>query len=228
MSEKNNKKRKSKHNNAGQYNGKDLQINPKETLIIIDWDDTLYPTTWVQENDIDLTNPQSRYKYIDHFERLDNYLCSTLLHMMKLGDVVIITNALPVWIELSVSVLPKTQNCLLHISVISARLRYQNSTIDNKMTNWKKQTFVDEIINRYKTQKRHYTNILSLGDADFEHNALINLYNFELLPHKYLKSIKFIKSSDYTIVLEQIKMINSHIDQICKTPRHIDLTFDTI
>jgi hypothetical protein len=178
-------------------------------------------------HDIDLTNPQSRYKYIDQFERLDNYLSSALLHMTKLGDVVIITNALPAWIELSVSVLPKTKKCLSYINVISARLRYQNNTIDNKMTNWKKQTFVDEIINRHKTQKRHYTNILSLGDAEFEHNALINLYNFELLPHKYLKSIKFIKSSDYMIVLEQIEMMHTHIEQICKMTRHIDLTFAT-
>src|SRR2546423_12365702 len=66
---------------GNQYNQKDLKIDPGNTLIIIDWDDTLYPTSWSVDNSIDLTDPKSRYKYIKHFELLDDYLSATLEHM---------------------------------------------------------------------------------------------------------------------------------------------------
>src|SRR5438132_10051267 len=81
------------------FNKEDLLINSENTLIIIDWDDTLYPTTWIVENNIDLTDPKSRYKYIKYFENLDNQLSEALGHMMTLGEVLIITNAMLEWIE---------------------------------------------------------------------------------------------------------------------------------
>ena len=33
-------------------------LNRNKTLIILDWDDTLFPTTWVTTNDIDVKNLQ--------------------------------------------------------------------------------------------------------------------------------------------------------------------------
>jgi len=174
------------------------------------------------ENNIDLTDPKSRYRYVKYFERLDDQLSATLAHMITLGEVVIVTNAMPEWVELSMSVLPKTKRCIKYIEIISARARYQNKF---KMSDWKKYTFLEEMIKRSKN--RRYTNILSLGDAEFEYNALTNLYNATMLPHKYLKSIKFMKSSDYDVLVEQIKMIRSKISEICKMARHVDLTFDT-
>lgn len=204
------------------YNKKDLLIDSNNSLIIIDWDDTLYPTTWIMDNGIDLTDPRARSKYMTHFEYLDEHLSSALRHMITLGEVVIITNAMPEWIELSVSVLPKTKKCLKNIDVISARQRYQNKI---KMNDWKKFTFLEELLKRSKDQK--YQNIMSLGDAEYEYNALINLYNLDMLPHKYLKSIKFIKSTEYNTLVEQIIMIHQNITTICKAPRHIDMLFDT-
>lgn len=205
-----------------QYNTKNLKIKKSGTLIIVDWDDTLYPTSWITENGIDLTNPKSRYKYMKYFECLDIYLSDLLNYMMTLGEVVIITNAMLEWIELSVSILPKTKKCLEMIDVVSARQKYGNQTT---MAEWKKKTFLDEVVKKTVTNKQKYNNIISMGDADFEYNALINLYNKKILPHKYLKSIKFIKSSDYVMLLEQIKMIKQNISQICKMQRQVDLTF---
>jgi hypothetical protein len=202
------------------YNKKELQISPKNTMIIIDWDDTLYPTSWLMDNSIDITNPTSRYKYIANFENLDTHLSTMLSYLLSFGDILIITNALPTWIELSSSVLPKTRKVLKNIDIISARERYQNG---NKMSEWKKKTFLDEILLRNAHKK--YNNILSLGDAEFEYNALINLFDKNFIPNKYLKTIKFIKSSDYDIVVEQIKIVHDNIQKICSAKRHLDLTF---
>jgi len=205
------------------YNTKSLSIKKSSTLIIADWDDTLYPTSWITENNVDLTNPKSRYKYIKYFDCLDVYLSALLDYMMTLGEVMIITNAMLEWIELSVSILPKTKKSIEKIDVVSARQKYGNQTT---MANWKKHTFFDEVSRKLSSRKQRYNNIISMGDAEFEHNALVNLYNKEILPHKYLKSIKFIKSSNYNTLLEQIKMIKQNISQICHMQRQIDLTFD--
>ena len=204
------------------YNKKELSTDPEHTLIIIDWDDTLFPTSWTVQNNIDLTDPRSRYKYIKYFENLDRYLSNMLEHITKLGDVLIITNAVLQWIELSSSVLPKTKKILSSVDIVSARDRQKNNY---KMNDWKKYTFMEEILKRISNKK--YYNILSLGDAEFEHNALVNLYHFHHIPFKYLKSIKFIKSTEYDITVEQIKMIKKYIGNIIHMKRHIDLTFDT-
>lgn len=219
------KTKKTSHtkNESVQYNTKNLHIKKSGTLIIADWDDTLYPTSWITENSIDLTNPKSRYKYMKYFECLDIYLSSLLNYMTTLGEVMIITNAMLEWIELSVSILPKTKKCLETIDVISARQKYGNQVV---MADWKKLTFLDEVTKKMVANKHKYNNIISMGDAEFEHNALINLYDNKILPHKYLKSIKFIKSSDYNTLLEQIKMVKGTISQICRMQRQVDLTFD--
>lgn len=219
----NQKKTEKKTQTSHQYNTKNLHIKKSGTLIIADWDDTLYPTSWITDNGIDLTNPKSRYKYMKYFEYLDIYLSGLLDYMMTLGEVMIITNAMLEWIELSVSILPKTKKCLETINVVSARQKYGHQTV---MAEWKKKTFLDEVTKKINTNKNKYNNIISMGDADFEHNALVNLYDKQILPHKYLKSIKFIKSSNYNVLLEQIKMMKQTISQICKIQQQIDLTFD--
>ena len=38
------------------YNKSSLSVDKAKTLIIVDWDDTLYPTSWVVNNKIDLAN----------------------------------------------------------------------------------------------------------------------------------------------------------------------------
>ena len=92
------------------------------------------------------------------------------------------------------------------------------------MAEWKTHTFLEEITKRSKHQ--HYQNIISLGDADYEYNALLNLYNSQNLPHKYLKSIKFIRSHDYMTVVEQINLIYQNISELCLAHRHIDVMFE--
>lgn len=204
------------------YNKKGLYIDKYNTLIIIDWDNTLYPTSWVMDNGIDLTDPRSRYKYMEYFKELDKNLEMLLKHMNTLGEVVIITNAMLEWVELSVSVLPKTKKYLSNIDIISARKRFQNSA---DMTEWKKLTFMEELTKKVKKHK--IQNIISIGDAEYEYHALINLYKMDALPHKYLKSISFVRSPDFWTLIYQIKMMRQHISAICRTKRQIDLEFDT-
>lgn len=202
-------------------NIRELNIDYDSTLIILDWDDTLFPTTWHKTKEIDLTCPNSRYKNLDHFKNLDNHLSKLVGKIKNYGHMVIITNASPEWIKLSLSILPKTKHNLKNVQIISARKRYQNKLHESE---WKMKTF-DDLIEE-KIRKFKYTNILSLGDSDYEHYALLNLFDHDKLQHKYLKSIKFIKSADYDIIIDQINIINNNIKKICQSKRHLDLDFD--
>lgn len=202
-------------------NIRDLNIDYNSTLIIIDWDDTLFPTTWHRTREIDLTCPNSRYKNLEYFKHLDIHLGKLIKNIKNHGHLVIITNASPEWIKLSLSILPKTKKTLNDVQIISARKRYQNKLHESE---WKMKTF-DDLIHE-KIKKFKYTNILSLGDSDYEHYALLNLFNHDKLDHKYLKSIKFIKSADYDIIIDQINIINKNIKGICHSKRHLDLDFD--
>ena len=87
-------------------------MNINNTVIVLDWDDTLFPTSWVINNKIDLTDPNNRIIYYKFFNKLDNILYDLLSNMLTCGKVIIITNAMIKWIELSSSVLSKTQDLL--------------------------------------------------------------------------------------------------------------------
>jgi len=189
-------------------------INKNNTLIILDWDDTLFPTSWFIQNNIDLNESYMKNLYISYFIELDNVLYKLLKKLIILGDVMIITNALIEWINTSSSVLPKTKKIIEKITVISARKNYQ--CYFPNMTDWKKQAF--------KVAKSHnYINVISVGDAHYEYNALIELYNNDHAT--LLKSIKFINDPEYHVVIDQLNVIYDIIPKICNITEHLDLKF---
>lgn len=206
------------YNNMSNYNSKDLKLSINRTLIIIDWDDTLFPSSWAVYNKINLNSESDKIKYSDEFQKLDFQLSQTISRISKYGKIIIITNALLDWIRLTLTVLPKTAKALENIDIISAREKQQNT---NPLILWKTRTFLEVIKNNSGVN-----NIISLGDAEYEYKALINLFNDITIPHKYLKSVKFIKSNNYQTAIEQIIFIRKEIKEICKKKRHIDLTFE--
>ena len=44
-----------------------MQLTKKRTLIILDWDDTLFPTSWVVNKKLDLTDPSVRSNFNIYF-----------------------------------------------------------------------------------------------------------------------------------------------------------------
>ena len=202
------------------YNTTNLEITKNNTLIILDWDDTLFPTSWTVSKNIDLINPLMRKKYAHSFNNLDIRLSGLLTVLQNYGTVVIITNAMHEWIGLSSSVLPRTKPLLQNIEIISAREMYQTK---HNMHEWKKLAFKYLISKHY--ERIRYNNLLSIGDADHEYNALIGLYKSESMPYKYMKSVKFIRSPEYAILLAQLGDLEKNAKNICRSHRHMDLEY---
>lgn len=198
------------------YNNSIIDINRSNSLTICDWDDTLFPTSWVNLQNIDLLDPRYRYSNARYFDVLDKNLFNLIKRIIKKSDLLIVTNATLQWIDISLSVLPQTQSILKSVPIVSAREQFSTKC---DMQDWKKYTFRSEIL---KSQK-NYKNIISIGDANYEHEALVALFKWDVIPHKYLKSIKFFRSTNKGEHLEQIKLIKKHIDQIIDATRHLDM-----
>jgi hypothetical protein len=198
-----------------------MKLSKDGTLIILDWDDTLFPTSWVVKNNIDLTNKSKREKYIVYFKNLDDRLFNLLFVLKKCGIVIIVTNAMPEWVSASSSVLINTHNLLRTIKVISARKMYQ--TISKSSMEWKKRAFNDELSNMLREQNVNH--IISVGDAEYEYRALISLYKNDPKNYKLLKSIKLMKDPTHDILIDQIEVLKRVVPRICIKTTHMDLEF---
>ena len=144
--------------------------------------------------------------------------------MRRHGKVIIVTNAMLEWINLSSSVLPKSHDVVNKLKVISARKEYQGKT---DMKNWKKMCFLNEMNNHI--QKYNLNNIISMGDAEYEYHALVNLYKSQNDHYdKFLKSVKFMKSPELEKLLDQLNIVADKAEHICKYKNHLDLNFKYI
>ena len=199
----------------------------EHTLILLDWDDTLFPTSWVMNNKIDLSDKYTKDTYQILFAELDNMLYQFLIKCMSLGTVIIVTNASYGWIKISGDLVPNTMRMIQkNIKVLSAREIYKNITVMNK---WKHLAFEDEVENHFK-DNTHMHNIVSIGDAKYEFNALISFYDWnKIVPKKrILKTVRFIKAPTYYTLIDQIGVLIGHIESICTKKKHVDLLFKNI
>jgi hypothetical protein len=194
-----------------------MAFTKNNTLVILDWDNTLFPTTWVAKNFINLNDTETRYKYLEYFSELDDLIFNLFKKILYKSRLIIVTNAMPLWIKISSSVLPKTQNLLNYIKVISARKNFQK--ISSDYTEWKKLAFTDEVKNQLNIKNKQ--NIISIGDASYEYKALINLYNKD----RILKSMKFLEEPTFDILKDQLEVVFNNIDRVIDYDKHLDLVF---
>lgn len=214
-------------------------------LFIIDWDDTLYPTTWVNKNNIDINNKNLLSEYKLYFIELDKTISMLLDTLNKIGDIFIVTNASINWIKSCLINLESTRKIIIknNIRIVSARDSY--SKYNNSPTEWKILTFqdiVEDIIEKINVNIKPNTiiNIISVGDAMYEYIALINLDNFiksyiknkniitESNINKFdylLKNIKFIEKPDFDCVIDQMQILHKNSYDIVNKLEYVDLKF---
>merc|ERR1719482_478815 len=100
-------------------------FHPEQTIILFDWDDTLCPSNWIRENRPTLSffkpAPQDE-KYQKPLRELQKHVEAVLKLAMKMGKVIIVTNAMEPWVETSCrNFLPSLMPIVLDIPVIYAR-----------------------------------------------------------------------------------------------------------
>lgn len=163
------------------------------TLILLDWDDTIFPTTHHLKT------------YDTNYKHLDTVNIKLLETLHELGTIVILTNATYKWIDESSRYIPKTRQYIhdMKIKTYSAQDYCGNITTD--WMKWKKY-MLDEIMRRHYSK---YNQLVSIGDSDAEKNAVIDYANE--YPRIKIKTIKMIESPSESEIIQQFQYIESII-----------------
>jgi len=110
-------------------------FKPEQTIILFDWDDTLCPSNWIRENRPALSffKPcPADEKYQRPLRELQKHVEAVLKLALKLGRVIIVTNAMEPWVETSCrNFLPLLMPYVLDIPVIYARSIFDAHNLEN-------------------------------------------------------------------------------------------------
>lgn len=109
-------------------------FRPEQTIILFDWDDTLCPSNWIREGRPALSffKPcPSDEKYQKPLRELQIQVQRVLELALKMGKVIIVTNAMEPWVETSCrNFLPQLMPIVSGIPIIYARSVYDSHGID--------------------------------------------------------------------------------------------------
>lgn len=210
------------------------KINLK-TIMYIDWDNSLFSTSWVNKNMINLNNPESVNEYKLYFIELDKTMNNFLKELLNYGEIYIVTNASMKWIKACLNVLPITKKLIMefYIRIVSARDIYSQST--SSPTEWKVNTFRDIIHKVVQNLPENYEcktflNIISIGDAHYEYFALLKLDDYFKDTYNkvnyLLKSIKFIENDPhFDLIIDQMMVVQKNAKSIIGKIGYLDLKF---
>jgi hypothetical protein len=188
-------------------------------IFFFDWDDTLLCTSYLIQIGA-LNDMQINQKDKEIMSNLDNLAFTLLSKTVNLGNVIIVTNGAPGWIEISsVTFYPKTTKVLDKIKIISARGLCEKQ-LPGDMRQWKTKAF-KHAIDSIKIEKDIPTNIICFGDSIIEMEASYNIK--EYFNNAYLKTIKFKESPTPTELEKELKIITTQLDSIITNFKNLSI-----
>ena len=172
------------------------------SLIIFDWDDTLLCTSFLTPNGVYDENIKLTEKDKEKIAKLEFSVLRLLTISIEKGDVYIITNAGPGWVEFSAEkYYPSVVQLLGKIKIISARGEYE-SKFPNDSRMWKIQAF----LNMQKSfDSDLVTNIICLGDSFIEMEAGHTLAG--KFQQAFIKTVKFRESPKPEELNKQLTLV---------------------
>jgi hypothetical protein len=204
-------------------NGAPRSFNLEGTILIFDWDDTVLPSTWIQEQGLRLDDDSVATE--EQQEQLDSmavHAIETLRVAKRHGKVLLVTNAERGWIELSCrKFMPSLLSSLDDVKIFSARSTYEHQGVTSPFE-WKYYAFESEIGGFYKTlPEDQRKNIISFGDSAHEREALIRVT--EHLPNCCTKSLKFVERPEVEQLRKEHELISGCFRDIVNHDGNLDL-----
>ena len=200
------------------YLPKNNPRNRYNSLIIFDWDDTLFPTSFLARNGYfeNINSVEKEDKILKKLEKLEKSVIELINISLNKGEVYIITNAALGWVEYTANKFyPKFSKILDKITVISARGEWEG-TFPDDIKIWKMQAFSN--LRNYFDNKL-VTNIICLGDSMLEIEAGKFLAN--CFKEAFIKTVKFKENpkpeelnKQLILVIKQFNLIHSSIKSL--------------
>jgi hypothetical protein len=199
-----------------------------QTVTIFDWDDTLLCTSWIHRFYSKGGHTEVPAWYQNKFRSIERAASQLLELALNRGQVFIITNAVDGWIEhCAAQWLPGLLPILGRVPLISARTRFESRhPVD--VSRWKKCAFGEL---QKKLPDGLITNLLSIGDSQFEMDAVHAMSkNFD---EALVKTIKFKEHPtpeelegqlqclvhNFPGIVESTKKLKSHFRPMCSNRR---------
>jgi len=181
----------------------DLGLDIK-TLTIFDWDDTIFPTTWMQTHGLLSEVSRPTAEQLSQLERLAECARLTLELAVHSGKVVVVTNAEQGWLEKTCrKFMPSLVSLLKTVDIVSARSTYKSMA--KAPSKWKQLAFSHEVDLFKSSFPADQYNIVSIGDSLHELRALISATEFA--EDCWGKSLKFVESPSIEQLIEQHELL---------------------
>ncbi|ETV94260.1 hypothetical protein, variant 4 [Aphanomyces invadans] len=200
-----------------------LTYNVPSTVILLDWDDTLFPNTYLSKQRYSLDTVDEPLSAQDQklMELLMQHVASFLKSCVDSNrTVMIVTNGEADWVERSckrfmLAIYPLVAS----FRIVSARAMYESS---HPVEEWKVACFTSELTKHFfgdmSGRKRH---IVSIGDSHYERQAVQRMSAF--LPLAKTKSVKFIDLPSIPDMVRQLMLVSTYLSHLCTHPDHLDL-----
>lgn len=209
----------------GEFSPLVMPLSREGTILFIDWDDTLLPSTWIQDHGPGFDEDgEASDREASLLMAMAAQASKTLYMAMELGQVVIVTNASAGWVEWSCSkFMPSLYPILEQVKIISARSTYEALGYATP-TDWKRAAFQDEIKSFYGSVPNSFQkNIISIGDATYERDALLALT--ESFPNSYGKTLKLMERPGVELLHWQHELITRSLCSAVKHNGNLDLAW---
>merc|ERR1719235_1440368 len=185
-----------------------------ERLIILDWDDTVIPTSHLVLSEENVTIKEDLDAFAEEAEQF-------LKICLSLGQVVLCTNAESWWPASSVwTYFPSLGPWLDQIPIVSAQCEYAPMGFKDPF-DWKRLAF-KQILSSYPDA----TNILSIGDAWYERGAVIDACQEKAACGGFsvsCKSVKFVEAPNIKTLMDQQAKCRASLAQVMNHPGCLDI-----
>lgn len=213
------------------------------TIIILDWDDTLLASSWlVSEGLTPYRNRPIPQEAVNQLRGLEAAVLKLLEKALLHGEVHLVTNAEAGWVELSAEAfLPGVVPLLPKVNIVSARSSYQTQYPDQPSM-WKVEAFrngleqvfqgktdlaLDEEEKTWSSPTpagvncQAYRNVISFGDSMHERLALKRVTSNMALT--YSKSVKFVERPTIEQLERELTIICGSFEYLCTYNGNLDL-----
>jgi hypothetical protein len=193
--------------------------HPDNTLIILDWDDTLCPTFFLNRQcEFSVDEPIPDGEVAEALEEFASEVGALLELATELASrVVIVTNAFDGWVELSTQAwMPQLEGALEQIEIKSARSTWEPMGIMCP-TSWKTKEF-ETVIGQHP-----WKNVIVVGDAPYEHNALQRILYWGETKEFKAKSVKFGMKLSLEELSTEIQKLRLRLCTIIEHAGHMDI-----
>jgi len=194
-----------------------LEKTKKKYLFLFDWDDTLFPSTFLNKNGY-YKNDKIPVNVNSKIKLLENIILDIFMNIISFSELVIITNSDKRWVTISCKLFMPNLHRFIEKNVhrVSAKNIY-NIKYPGEPILWKAKIMKCILKKFYGVHKNKY--VISVGDSVVENTAIKTVS--KLLNINTITVIKFITEPTINQLRSQLIQFKGDIDNICNKTNNI-------